>query len=122
LASIEVSSEDRPLHEDMRYLAGVLGRVVERLQGPEAFRAVEELRTASRDRRRGDPRLDPRASRTGARSAPRYRGPGPRAFTLFFFLINAAEPGARARRRLVTAGRHRVASTGEPALERSNSF
>ena len=47
-------SEDRPLHEDMRYLAGVLGRVVERLQGPDTFRAVEDLRTASRDRRRGD--------------------------------------------------------------------
>jgi phosphoenolpyruvate carboxylase len=101
LASIEVRSEDRPLHEDMRYLAGVLGRVVERLQGPETFRAVEDLRTASRDRRRGDanaPTLEAMLARVDALPLA-LAAPVARAFTLFFFLINTAEQVHRVRRR-----------------------
>src|SRR6187455_1991277 len=101
MASIEVRSEDRPLHEDMRYLAGVLGRVVERLQGPEVFRAVEELRTQSRDRRRGDanaPTLESMIARVDALPLE-IAAPVARAFTLFFFLINTAEQVHRIRRR-----------------------
>ncbi len=52
MASIEVRPEDRPLHEDMRYLAAGLGRVIKRLEGDEVFAAVERLRTSCRDRRR----------------------------------------------------------------------
>jgi phosphoenolpyruvate carboxylase len=101
LASIEVRPEDRPLHEDMRYLAGVLGRVVERLQGSEAFRAVEKLRTLSRDRRRGDaeaPTLERMLAEVDALPIE-IAAPVARAFTLFFFLINTAEQVHRVRRR-----------------------
>src|SRR6187399_1347439 len=85
----------------MKYLAGVLGRVVERLQGPEAFRAVEDLRTASRDRRRGDPNaptLGAMLARVDALPLS-IAAPVARAFTLFFFLINTAEQVHRVRRR-----------------------
>ncbi|HEX6276005.1 MAG TPA: phosphoenolpyruvate carboxylase [Polyangiaceae bacterium] len=101
MASLEARSEDRPLHEDMRYLAGVLGRVVDRLQGPETFRAVEDLRTASRDRRRGDPNaptLGAMLARVDALPLS-LAAPVARAFTLFFFLINTAEQVHRVRRR-----------------------
>src|SRR6185436_5490253 len=101
MASIEVRTEDRPLHEDMRYLAGVLGRVVERLQGSEVFRAVEELRTQSRNRRRGDanaPTLEAMLARVDELPLE-IAAPVARAFTLFFFLINTAEQVHRVRRR-----------------------
>ncbi|HVR20386.1 MAG TPA: phosphoenolpyruvate carboxylase, partial [Polyangiaceae bacterium] len=85
----------------MRYLAGALGRIVERLQGTEAFRAVEDLRTASRDRRRGDanaPTLEAMLERVDALPLT-IAAPVARAFTLFFFLINTAEQVHRVRRR-----------------------
>ncbi len=47
--------EDLPLHEDVRWLAGALGRVIKRLEGEEAFRIVEDLRVCTRARRHGDP-------------------------------------------------------------------
>src|SRR6188472_3696347 len=46
--------EDVPLHEDVRWLAGALGRVIQRLEGQEAFEIVEKLRVATRARRHGD--------------------------------------------------------------------
>ena len=42
---------DLPLHSDMRWLTGALGRVVRRLEGEEVFQAIESLRTLCRDRR-----------------------------------------------------------------------
>ncbi len=100
--SIEVRAEDRPLHDDMRYLTMVLGRVIRRLEGEEVFRAVEELRTLSRDRRRasgGAEALDALLERVD--SLPLEKAaPVARAFTLFFFLINTAEQVHRVRRRL----------------------
>lgn len=93
--------EDARLRADVRWLAGALGRVIGRLEGEEAFRAVEELRQACRARRLRHPDapdldrlLDWTKSlplETAARTA--------RAFTLFFLLINAAEQVHRARRR-----------------------
>ena len=47
--------EDRALHDDVRRLAGALGRVIRRLEGEEAFQAVDALRRAARARRRGFP-------------------------------------------------------------------
>jgi len=93
--------EDRPLHDDVRWLASALGDVIRRLEGEEAFNAVESLRTATRARRRGE---------DGARDLAQLRDqvadiPVPlrakvaRAFTLFFTLINTAEQVHRARRR-----------------------
>jgi phosphoenolpyruvate carboxylase len=99
--SIEVRTEDRALHEDMRYLAGVLGEVVRRLQGEQVFQAVEGLRTLSRDRRRGGDNAPSLADMLGRVDALplELAGPVARAFTLFFFLINTAEQVHRVRRR-----------------------
>ena len=53
--------EDLPLHEDVRWLAAALGRVIQRLEGQESFEIVEQLRVATRARRHGEknaPNLD----------------------------------------------------------------
>ncbi|MGC4095396.1 MAG: phosphoenolpyruvate carboxylase [Polyangiaceae bacterium] len=100
--SIEVRAEDRPLHEDMRYLTAVLGRVIRRLEGEEVFRAVEDLRTSSRDRRRsagGAKALDALLAQVDALPLDKA-APVARAFTVFFFLINTAEQVHRVRRRI----------------------
>ena len=93
--------EDVALHDDVRRLAVALGRVIQRLEGEEAFNTVEELRRACRARRRGDPGaptldelLDYVASLPLELSAVAAR-----AFTLFFLLINTAEQVHRMRRR-----------------------
>ena len=93
--------EDEPLHDDVRWLAAALGRVIRRLEGEEAFETVEALRRAARARRRGDPgapdlaallaRVDALPLELCATTA--------RAFTLFFLLINTAEQVHRVRRR-----------------------
>jgi phosphoenolpyruvate carboxylase len=102
MASIEVRPEDRPLHEDMRYLAAGLGRVIKRLEGEEVFAAVERLRTSCRDRRRqGDGAPTLRSILSHVDTLPlETAAPVARAFTLFFFLINTAEQVHRVRRRM----------------------
>ena len=97
----ETRPEDLPLHDDVRLLASTLGAVIRRLEGEDAFQAVESLRRASRARRRGQPdapsldellkRVDTLPLETAATVA--------RAFTLFFLLINTAEQVHRVRRR-----------------------
>ena len=93
--------EDLPLHDDVRWLAGALGRVIRRLEGDEAFTTVERLRVATRARRHGAPDaptleqllklIDGFGVAQCAMAA--------RAFTLFFLLINTAEQTHRVRRR-----------------------
>jgi phosphoenolpyruvate carboxylase len=94
-------SKDVPLNDDMKWLTAALGRVMLRLEGKEAFEAVERLRRACRDRRRGF---------FGAKSLRELlleveqlplelAAPTARAFTLFFLLINTAEQVHRVRRR-----------------------
>ena len=100
--------EDRPLHDDVRFLGACLGNVIRRLEGEALFDAVEELRTRCRGRRRGDEgadslddllgRIDELDIEIGAGVA--------RAFTLFFLLINTAEQVHRARRRRAYRSRH----------------
>jgi phosphoenolpyruvate carboxylase len=85
----------------MRYLATALGRVIRQLEGDDVFRAVEELRTSSRDRRRGGasaPSLETLLERVDALPLE-LSAPVARAFTLYFFLINTAEQVHRVRRR-----------------------
>src|SRR5688500_2336428 len=82
--------EDVPLHEDVRWLAETLGRVIDRLEGPDAFGAVEGLRQACRDRRRGHPDAATFATileRVAALPVD-LSAVTARAFTLFFLLIN----------------------------------
>src|ERR671914_2310144 len=99
--SPETRPEDVPLHDDVRLLASTLGSVIRRLEGEEAFRAVEELRRACRARRReqpGAPSLDDLLARVDALPLDRAAIVA-RAFTLFFLLINTAEQVHRVRRR-----------------------
>lgn len=101
MPSAELRSEDQPLHDDMRWLAAALGRVILRLEGQVVFNAVETLRIACRDRRRGTagaPAL--RALLAQVEQMPtEVAAPVARAFTLFFLLINTAEQVHRVRRR-----------------------
>ena len=93
--------QDIPLHEDVRLLAGTLGRVIRGIEGEACFEAVEALRRGCRARRRGDP---------GARSLAALLEVVDalplevvvvvsRAFSLFFLLSNTAEQVHRVRRR-----------------------
>jgi phosphoenolpyruvate carboxylase len=93
--------EDRPLHHDVRRLAAGLGAVIRRLEGPDCFTAVEDLRQACRARRRGDegaPTLEQLLGRVAAWPTARAAIVA-RAFTLFFLLVNTAEQVHRLRRR-----------------------
>lgn len=101
MPTLETRPEDQSLHEDMRWLASALGRVILRLEGKEVFDAVEALRTACRDRRKQtDGAQDLRALLTKVEELPTdLAAPVARAFTLFFLLINTAEQVHRVRRR-----------------------
>lgn len=97
----EVRPQDRPLQEDVRYLASALGQVIKRLEGDAVFQAVEDLRAACRGRRRGEATaadLDTLLARVAGLPLE-VAAPVARAFTLFFFLINTAEQVHRVRRR-----------------------
>jgi phosphoenolpyruvate carboxylase len=99
--TVTARREDLPLHEDVRWLAGALGRVIQRLEGKEAFEIVERLRSASRARRHGEsgaPSLDDLLREVDALSVE-HCAVVARAFTLFFLLINTAEQTHRVRRR-----------------------
>ncbi|MEX2154911.1 MAG: phosphoenolpyruvate carboxylase [Gemmatimonadaceae bacterium] len=95
-----VRREDVPLHDDVRWLAASLGRVIRRLEGEAAFETIETLRRACRARRHGEPgapSLDALLARVSALPIERSAVTA-RAFTLFFLLINTAEQVHRVRR------------------------
>ena len=99
-ADIAVRDEDVPLHEDVRWLASSLGRVIRRLEGEAAFETVESLRRACRARRHQSddaPSLDALLAEVDLLPLPRVATTA-RAFTLFFLLINTAEQVHRVRR------------------------
>src|SRR3982750_4335746 len=99
--------EDLPLHEDVRWLAGALGRVIKRLEGEQAFEIVETLRVATRARRhdeRGAPGLDGILHQIDRLPVDQCAVTA-RAFTLFFLLINTAEQTHRVRRRNAYLGK-----------------
>src|SRR5207249_3031902 len=62
--------QDAPLRQDVRWLAGTLGRVVGRLAGEDVLHAVEELRRACV----AAPRRGPRAGGGGGGGAAGARG------------------------------------------------
>jgi phosphoenolpyruvate carboxylase len=100
-------NEDLPLHDDVRWLAGALGRVIRRLEGEEAFQIVERLRVATRARRHGGPNaahLDDLLRQIDKFTVAQC-AMAARAFTLFFLLINTAEQTHRVRRRNAYLGR-----------------
>ena len=105
--TVPTRKEDLPLHDDVRWLAGALGRVIQRLEGKEAFEIVERLRSASRARRHresGAPSLDDLLREVESLSVEHCMIAA-RAFTLFFLLINTAEQTHRVRRRKSYLGR-----------------
>ena len=107
-----VRREDVPLHEDVRWLAAALGRVIRRLEGEEAFETIETLRRACRARRHGDPSapsLDQLLAQVEALPLE-LSAVTARAFTLFFLLINTAEQVHRVRR----ARAYRTSENTEP--------
>jgi phosphoenolpyruvate carboxylase len=100
VAGPSVRREDVPLHEDVRWLASALGRIIRRLEGEAAFQTVEGLRRAARARRRGvagAETLDQLLTRV-ERLPLDHVATTARAFTLFFLLINTAEQVHRIRR------------------------
>ena len=105
--SVTTRKEDLPLHDDVRWLAGALGRVIQRLEGKEAFEIVERLRAASRARRHrepGAPSLDDLLREVDDLTVEQC-ALAARAFTLFFLLINTAEQTHRVRRRKAYLGK-----------------
>jgi phosphoenolpyruvate carboxylase len=99
--------EDVPLHDDVRWLAGALGRVISRLQGEAAFQIVERLRVATRARRHDEaeaPSLDDLLKQIEGFTVEEC-AMAARAFTLFFLLINTAEQTHRVRRRNAYLGK-----------------
>ena len=101
LPSPTLRPSDEPLRADINLLAGTLGRVIRRLEGEDCFEAVEQLRRASRARRRGEPGApDLEALLAQVEALPLdLAARVARAFTLFFLLINTAEQVHRVRRR-----------------------
>jgi phosphoenolpyruvate carboxylase len=107
-----VRPEDVPLHDDVRWLAAALGRVIRRLEGETAFETVESLRQASRARRHGDkdaPTLEALLRQVDGLPVE-LAAVTARAFTLFFLLINTAEQVHRVRR----ARSYRTLENAEP--------
>lgn len=97
----DVRPEDLPLHEDVRNLGAALGRVIQRIEGEEAFQVVDGLRRSCRARRRGKPHaqnLD-QLIEGASKLSLEIAGVTARAFTLFFLLINTAEQVHRVRRK-----------------------
>jgi phosphoenolpyruvate carboxylase len=118
LPGATVRREDVPLHEDVRWLAAALGRVIRRLEGEEAFDTIERLRRASRARRHGDPdapSLEELLQQVQELSLE-LSAVTARAFTLFFLLINTAEQVHRVRR--ARAYRTRDHAEPQPASAR----
>ena len=100
IAEPAVRREDVPLHEDVRWLAASLGKVILRLEGQAAFESVESLRRACRARRHAAPdapTLEALLEQVSALPIERAAVVA-RAFTLFFLLINTAEQVHRVRR------------------------
>jgi phosphoenolpyruvate carboxylase len=104
---LQARPEDLPLHEDVRWLAAALGRVIQRLEGQQSFEIVEQLRVATRGRRHGQrdaPSLGDLLRRIDSLSVEQC-AMAARAFTLFFLLINTAEQTHRVRRRNTYLGK-----------------
>ena len=91
--------QDRPLSEDVRWLASTLGLVIRKFEGDPVFEAVESLRASSRSRRHGEAGApDLAALLAKVDSLPLAQAAAvSRAFTLFFLLINTAEQVHRVR-------------------------
>ncbi len=87
------TADEKQLHNTVRLLSSILGRVILRLEGRSYFEAVEYLRTVCRDRREQSPdNLDLKEILGQIEQWPLEKTAiVARAFALFFLLINTAE-------------------------------
>jgi phosphoenolpyruvate carboxylase len=107
-----VRREDVALHDDVRWLAAALGRVIRQREGERAFETVEGLRASCRARRHGEPDASSLEALLDEVSGLPLElcAVTARAFTLFFLLINTAEQVHRVRRTRA----YRTAETDDP--------
>ena len=99
--------QDRELRDHVRLLSTLLGNVVRRQVGNDAFRILERLRKGYiRLRKKDDPRLRARLQRVIDSLQPELLSSVIRAFNIYFMLVNIAEEGFlhRQRRRIAGAG------------------
>ncbi|MBC7368377.1 MAG: phosphoenolpyruvate carboxylase [Undibacterium sp.] len=83
------------LRAEVRSLGSALGRVITRLEGPEAFQTVEVLRQLAKARRAGDDRAAGELAAQVAALTPGDAYNQAMAFTLYFELVNLAEENFR---------------------------
>ncbi len=83
------------LRAEVRALGSALGRVITRLEGPEAFETVEALRRLAKARRAGDAKSAGQLAAVVAGLAPETAFNQAMAFTLYFELVNLAEENFR---------------------------
>ena len=84
-----------PLRSEVRELGAALGRVITRIEGPEAFDTVETLRRLAKARRSGDADAEAGLARAVAQLEPAAAFNQAMAFTLYFELVNLAEENFR---------------------------
>jgi phosphoenolpyruvate carboxylase len=109
------------LRTEIRSLGSALGRVITRLEGPEALATVEELRMLSKASRTGDPAAGPVLRETIAALSPAEAFNQAMAFTLYFELVNLAEENFRIlllrRRRAARLAADAKSPDGQPIRE-----
>jgi len=90
-------AEDPRLREDIRWLGGLLGQVLQQQEGKRVYELVEDTRKLARDRRRGKAHHDPKLPRRLDKlSHPEARSVI-RSFTMLLDLVNVAEDRQRVR-------------------------
>jgi len=83
------------LRTEIRTLGASLGRVITRLEGPEALATVEKLRTLAKASRAGDAAAAPALREAITALTPAEAVNQAMAFTLYFELVNIAEENFR---------------------------
>src|SRR5580698_9632493 len=94
-----------PLRSEVRELGAALGRVISRIEGPETFDRVEEIRRLAKARRAGDGDAERLLAKAVSELDPQAAFNQAMAFTLYFELVNLAEENFR----IILLRRRRVA-------------
>jgi phosphoenolpyruvate carboxylase len=83
------------LRAEIRSLGSALGRVISKLEGPDALETVETLRTLAKTARAGDTAAAEKLAAAVAKLTPAQAFTQAMAFTLYFELVNLAEENFR---------------------------
>lgn len=92
-----MSDDLQELRQEVRWLGGLLGQVIERLDGPEAFALEENVRNLAKARRQGEEGAAEQLTELLSKLDLDQSWMVCRAFTLFFDLANLAEDRHRVR-------------------------